>query len=700
QKRNEFIAEEIIKRKDICKKVIVFVSTNKHVKDLYEVIRKKNKFYGNPYKHTGFIFENNKNEKNLQNEKYLKWHKTLGSSILVNCKLLNEGYDDPKIDTIVMATPTKSILYFTQCVGRAIRGSENKKAYVLDIVDALPNYIYRIDNRWLFGDISDCLEPIVIEEKYESSEELARKLEDIAIKNNLNETYAKRLKNLKVYDEFSVLLFCSDPKITEKTVWLPLAITPDNKNKYIDKFNMLQNNIEMYGKLNQRQVLFKKLKFEENDEYFSDRAFCDDLFSALKTAFWEVKSRKKVERLKYYIFVKSKDYMERENLEDIEKFQKLKLIPIRGVKPENLLLDPNNPRFSKHSEDKTPLSRYDDPDIQEETANKLLKYFDVEELEDSIKARGYVPVDNIFIKKYDSKDKFIVIEGNRRVTAIKQLLKKNKANKSKKDVLESWVLDTLEKLDCYDLTNNSQEEVDFILGLRHHGSLMSWEPLPAAFNIYERYFDYLAKDLGKNKNELNDDNFIYDASLAKEIAKLYSLRLVDVRDKLRTYRAYLQLKELTHDPELEGKFSIIHDAIKDPDLKTWFKFDDNKCVFDEDGAEIFIGLICKKNGKNPIITSAAAGERNLRDLAYVKSEGTEEDLRRIVDEGEAASAVRSDVRSRLNERNLSDGLEEALRELGRIRLENIKSTGLSNTETRLITEIKEKLDQIQRAAKK
>ena len=90
-------------------------------------------------------------------------------SILINIEVLAEGYDDPTIDTVVMACPMKSTLKYMQAAGRAIRrdkDNDNKKAYIVPVEDNLPNIRYRFDNRWLYSDISDALEPEVIDETY------------------------------------------------------------------------------------------------------------------------------------------------------------------------------------------------------------------------------------------------------------------------------------------------------------------------------------------------------------------------------------------------------------------------------------------------------------------------------------------------------------------------------------------------------
>lgn len=59
--------------------------------------------------------------------------------VLANCEILTEGFDDPDIDCIIMARPTKSRALYTQAVGRALRLPKRNKdkvdALILDITD-------------------------------------------------------------------------------------------------------------------------------------------------------------------------------------------------------------------------------------------------------------------------------------------------------------------------------------------------------------------------------------------------------------------------------------------------------------------------------------------------------------------------------------------------------------------------------------
>ena len=62
-----------------------------------------------------------------------------------------------------------------QAAGRALRINPDdsaKIAHIVEVVDELPNIQYRIDNRWLFAEISDWLEPEVVDRYYSGPEEL------------------------------------------------------------------------------------------------------------------------------------------------------------------------------------------------------------------------------------------------------------------------------------------------------------------------------------------------------------------------------------------------------------------------------------------------------------------------------------------------------------------------------------------------
>lgn len=54
-------------------------------------------------------------------------------SVIVNVAVLAKGFDYPKLDTIIMARPTKSLAIWYQAVGRVLRPSQDKKPWVIDL---------------------------------------------------------------------------------------------------------------------------------------------------------------------------------------------------------------------------------------------------------------------------------------------------------------------------------------------------------------------------------------------------------------------------------------------------------------------------------------------------------------------------------------------------------------------------------------
>ena len=177
--RNQKIIDALMAHKDDYRKVVIYVGTKKHAEELCNTLRAS--ALSALYESIGYV-TGNKNSAALDRELFLEREKTFKRSILVNVQVLSEGYDDPKINTVVMAAPTRSKLVYMQAIGRAIRHDpENatKTAYIVEIVDELPNIKYRIDNRWLYSELSDALEPAVIDRQYSCEADLIDCLDDI-----------------------------------------------------------------------------------------------------------------------------------------------------------------------------------------------------------------------------------------------------------------------------------------------------------------------------------------------------------------------------------------------------------------------------------------------------------------------------------------------------------------------------------------
>jgi hypothetical protein len=231
-----------------------------------------------------------------------------------------------------------------------------------------------------------------------------------------------------------------------------------------------------------------------------------------------------------------------------------------SVKIEDLLLDPNNPRLVRDLRVDDHVEDSDVEDLQDKILERFdesgaSEFFDISDLKGSMERLGYVGIDRIVVRLLEGTTKYVVVEGNRRVATMKKILVAQAKTRVDKRLREE-ILNSFRQLDVMKLETAgvSEEEVAHriavILGLRHHGSLMEWEPLPKAFNIYSNYLSI----------EPRMSMFEWQGRRGTEVASILSIRRSDVKKALRTYVAYLQLSE-EEDQIKEEYYSLIEAAV-------------------------------------------------------------------------------------------------------------------------------------------
>jgi hypothetical protein len=262
----------------------------------------------------------------------------------------------------------------------------------------------------------------------------------------------------------------------------------------------------------------------------------------------------------------------------------------KNLSIDDLLLDPNNPRFI---EDLGSHKHIGD-DRLEAAQEATLKRFantsgagengeedptDISDLVASMRQIGYVPIDRIVVRSIAGSGKFLVIEGNRRVCTIKKLLREYETvtEPSKKHQLESH-LEGFKQVPCLMLETEglSEEAVEHrvrvILGLRHHGSLLEWEPLPKAFNVFSEYMQH----------DPPITDFVNENRRIKDVQSRLSIPRSKVISSLKTYVVFRQLRE--HFPEMirDDHYSLIEAAVGNRNLVgSYFRMDLNNFLLDE-----------------------------------------------------------------------------------------------------------------------
>lgn len=150
-----------------------------------------------------------------------------------------------------------------------------------------------------------------------------------------------------------------------------------------------------------------------------------------------------------------------------------------------IYLDPNNPRFTAADWEYISRANWDKPDVQEAAQRRLLAEFDVEKLRMSMEVNGFLPIDRVIVKKF-SDDKYIVLEGNRRICSAK-LIGKVAIDGS---IVSQDVLDSLQLIPCLQYTGMDDDAAWVFQGLRHISGVTEW----SAFNKAKLLVEQMDKD--------------------------------------------------------------------------------------------------------------------------------------------------------------------------------------------------------------
>lgn len=244
---------------------------------------------------------------------------------------------------------------------------------------------------------------------------------------------------------------------------------------------------------------------------------------------------------------------------------------------EKLFLDPNNYRFFDMDQyTNVQANRVHESSVQQR-AEDLVKLDGKEELralKESIEINGYVPVEALVIKPYEFDDNFyLVVEGNRRVTAMRWLKRDRDGGSSVSETL----INSFDNLPAIvlkggeDVTKNIQH---VLMGLRHVSGIKQW-------GGYQR---------AKLVAELVDDFGMILGDAAKQIG-------MSSHEASRRYRALKALEQMQKDEAFGTQadpkmYRLFHEAVSVVKIKEWLGWHENEYRFtDNDNLEEFYKLI-------------------------------------------------------------------------------------------------------------
>ncbi|MEC7783588.1 MAG: ParB/Srx family N-terminal domain-containing protein [Bacteroidota bacterium] len=230
---------------------------------------------------------------------------------------------------------------------------------------------------------------------------------------------------------------------------------------------------------------------------------------------------------------------------------------------DSLYLDPNNPRFLSMDdpENKVPADRIKEIDVQEAAFQKMLRpEFQVRALRDSILEIGYLPMDRIVVSKLDD-DSFVVIEGNRRLAAIRwieQMIKEGAKDKSIRATYENLTVSVLDSESDTDINRLK------VQGVRHISEARPW-------GTYQKA--QLIRSLIENEGLSPQDVALAIGYRTQEVNRIYSAYLLhkQMQDD-EDYGQYATPEHINYFYELVGRKK----------LREFFGYDNETGLFEEE----------------------------------------------------------------------------------------------------------------------
>jgi AAA15 family ATPase/GTPase len=267
-------------------------------------------------------------------------------------------------------------------------------------------------------------------------------------------------------------------------------------------------------------------------------------------------------------------------MQEIEKTKKI------STNLKNFYLDPNNYRFVDHKDykkiaDKDVL----DLKIQQRTLNFISgkNREGIKDLLDSFRANGFLEVDVIQLKDLDN-NKYLVLEGNRRVTALKAL----KEDYEQGLDIGKFNPDIFKKVPSFIHNNEDDTTHRIIMGLKHISGNKKWPAINQAQLIY----DYL-------EPYSNEEYYEEETKLCESLG----ITKVKLRNSQRAYYLILQYKDSDYGDQFNSDmYSTFAEITKRPTIKKWIEWNNStyKAENEENILRLFSWLSEREESDNEI----------------------------------------------------------------------------------------------------
>ena len=264
---------------------------------------------------------------------------------------------------------------------------------------------------------------------------------------------------------------------------------------------------------------------------------------------------------------------------------------------DKLLLDPNNPRLRSDCKDFTQIAESEAEGLQKELFGAICKDFAdtdswrLSDLIDSMKHIGFRSIDRMVVKEIGETGFFVVLEGNRRLSSLKILRRGHDEGNARLICEDAEVRATLDKIEVLVVDgaideNELRRLADQILGIRHHGSLLEWAPLPSAHSIHHEYLRVLREIF----DDPNIENIERNGTASKRVAQFLAIKPSEVNAALSAYTAFCQVNAFVNGGVHNRYFSLIEALVTNRSLALLFGIDDKTFKLSDTGLEKLVGI--------------------------------------------------------------------------------------------------------------
>lgn len=260
-----------------------------------------------------------------------------------------------------------------------------------------------------------------------------------------------------------------------------------------------------------------------------------------------------------------------------EAWKELKNLVRVKVKLSQIYFDPNNPRLQTPDKQKVSDNRILEKSIQNSCLDEIKKEVGIKDLTESIRNSGFWTVDRIVLRPLN-RDKYVVIEGNRRVAALQTL---EDAHVHGTITLPPKICEGIKEFEALIYQGRNPDIAWIIQGFRHSPGIKKWEPYPLSM--------FLAKFEEESKKSPSD------------IASIFGMKTSEVTHSIRSFYGFEDAKKDEEygdevSPEKFGHFNEVIFVKKD--FQNWLGWDDKKRKFkNKENLKKYISWSVPKEGE-------------------------------------------------------------------------------------------------------